>query len=195
MTFDSFFSILRIINSTPYGPWTYQKVCVVLSRFRHKICMRFSTTWYKQIVGIPMGTIYSPSPLLQIVSVLLRTRCVMLSLSHESQIDWNDVFNSKSGYLCALSNLDNNYFEQILNKAHTEELQLDKSKICYTEGLILDLNVKCINILWHNHHLNLWQSEWLLFWHYNFTFWDGVPRATSCDVWMSYIIQGPVVQS
>ena len=119
----------------------------------------------------------------------------MLSLSHESQIDWNDVFNSKSGNLCALSNLDNNYFEQILNKAHTEELQLDKSNICYTEGPILDLNVKCINILWHNQHLNLWQSEWLLFWHYNFTFRNGVPRAISCDVWMSYIIQGPVVQS
>ena len=50
----------------------------------------------------------------------------MKSLSPENQADIIEAFNSTSRYLDDLLNIDNIYFEQIVNRIYPAELQLNK---------------------------------------------------------------------
>ena len=63
----------------------------------------------------------------------------MDSLNHDNQADVIDAFNSTSGYLDDLLNIDNPYFEGMVNQIYPSELQLNKANISDTEAPFLDL--------------------------------------------------------
>ena len=69
----------------------------------------------------------------------------MKSLSHENQADIIEAFNSTSKYLDDLLNIDNIYFEQMVNRIYPAELQLDKANSSDTEAPFLDLNLSISN--------------------------------------------------
>ena len=54
-------------------------------------------------------------------------RDFMLSLSDNNQTDIIEVFNSTSRYLEDLLNIDNPYFEQMVDQIYPTELQLNKA--------------------------------------------------------------------
>ena len=85
------------------------------------IYIRFGTKLYRKIVGIPMGT-----------------NC---ALSNDNQADIIKAFNSTSRYLDNLLNMDNPYFEGMVNQIYPHELQLNKANTSDTEAPFLDLHL------------------------------------------------------
>ena len=68
----------------------------------------------------------------------------MKSLSRENQADIIEAFNSTSRYLDDLLNIDNIYFDQMMDRIYPTELQLNRAKPSDTEAPFLDLNL-CIS--------------------------------------------------
>ena len=59
----------------------------------------------------------------------------MKSLSRKLQADIIEAFNSTSRYIDDLFNIDNIYFDQMLNRIYPTELQLNKASSSNTEAL------------------------------------------------------------
>ena len=68
----------------------------------------------------------------------------MKSLSHENQADITESFNSTSRYLDDLLNIDNIYFDEIVDRLYPTELQLNRANSSDTEAPFLVLNL-CIS--------------------------------------------------
>ena len=65
----------------------------------------------------------------------------MLSLSEDNQSDVIEAFHSTSRYLDDLLNIDNNFFDSIVNRIYPSELQLTKTNVSDTEASFLDLHL------------------------------------------------------
>ena len=63
----------------------------------------------------------------------------MASLSNNKEADIIQAFNSTSGYLDDLLNIDNLYFKVMVGRLYPHELQLNKSNASDTEALFLYL--------------------------------------------------------
>ena len=106
-----------------YNLWSCQNVCETLDYPLDNIFIRFGTKLYRQIIGIPMGTICAP--LVADLFLFCYERDFMKSPSSENQADIIEAFNSNSGYLDDLLNIDNIYFEQMVNRIYPAERQLN----------------------------------------------------------------------
>ena len=58
----------------------------------------------------------------------------MKSLSRENQADIIEAFNSTSRYLNNLLNIDNMYFDQMVDRIYPRELQLNRANSSDTEA-------------------------------------------------------------
>ena len=65
----------------------------------------------------------------------------MLSLSEDNQSDGIEAFNYTSRYLVDLLNIDNNFFDNMVNGIYPSELQLNKTNVSDTEASFLDLHL------------------------------------------------------
>ena len=65
----------------------------------------------------------------------------MLSLSEDTQSDVIEAFNSTSRYLDGLLNIDNNFFDSMVNHIYPSELQLKKTNVSDTEASFLYLHL------------------------------------------------------
>ena len=65
----------------------------------------------------------------------------MLSLSEDNQSDVIEAFNSTSRYQDDLLNIDNNFFDSMVNRIYPSELQLNKANVSDTEASFLDLHL------------------------------------------------------
>ena len=72
-------------------------------------------------------------------------RDFMDSLNHDDQADVIEAFNSTSRYLDDLLNIDNPYFEGMVNQIYPPELQLNKTNISDTEAPFLDQHLSVAN--------------------------------------------------
>ena len=100
------------------------------------IYIRFGTKLYRQIFGIPMGT--NCAPLVDDLFLFCYERNFMKDLSSDNQADVMKAFNSR--YLDDFLNIDNPYFEGMVNQIYPPELQLNKANTSYTEAPCLDLH-------------------------------------------------------
>ena len=98
---------------------------------------------YRQIVGIPMGT--KCAPLVADLFLYCYERDFMDNLNHDNQADVIEAFNSTSRYLDDLLNIDNPYFEGMVNQIYPPELQLNKANTTDTEAAFLDLHLSFAN--------------------------------------------------
>ena len=105
------------------------------------IYIRFGTKLYRQIVGIPMGT--NCAPLVADLFLFCHERDFMKDLSSDNQADVIKAFNSTSRYLDDLLNIDNPYFEGMVNQISPSQLQLNKANTSDTEAAFLDLHRLC----------------------------------------------------
>ena len=58
----------------------------------------------------------------------------MLSLSEDNQSEVIEAFNSTSRYLDDLLNIDNNFFDSMVDHIYPPELQLNKANVSDTEA-------------------------------------------------------------
>ena len=133
---NAFFTSDAVRN---YNLRSYQKVCEALTFLLDNIYIRFGSKLYRQIVGIPMGT--NCAPLGADLFLFCYERDFMLSLSEDNQSDVIEAFNSTSRYLDDLLNIDNNFFDSMVNRIYPSELQLNKANVSDTEASFLDLHL------------------------------------------------------
>ena len=97
----------------------------------------------RQIVGIPMGT--NCAPLVADLFLFCYEIDFMKNLSSDNQADVIKAFNLTSRYLDDLLNIDNPYFEGMVNQIYPPELQLNKANTSDTEAPFLDLHLSISN--------------------------------------------------
>ena len=110
---------------TGYHLLSCHNVCDALSFLLDNIYIRFGTKLYRQIVGIPMGT--DCAPFVADLFLFCYERDFMKNLSSDNQADVIKSFNLMSRYLDDLLNIDNPYFEGMVNQIYPPELQLNKA--------------------------------------------------------------------
>ena len=175
-----------------YNLWSCQKVCEALTFFLDNIYIRFGSKLYRQIVGIPMGT--NCAPLVADQFLFCYERDFMLSLSEDNQSGVIEAFNSTSRYLDDLLNIDNNFFDSIVNRIYPSELQLNKANVSYAEASFLDLHLSISDGFVKTKIYD--KRDDFDFDIVNFPFLDGdVPRSASYGVYISQLIRCARVSS
>ena len=112
----------------------------------------------------------------------------MNSLNHDNQADVIEAFNSTSRYLDDLLNIDNSYFEGIVNQIYPPELQLNKAHTTDTEAPFLDLHLSIANGFVSSKICD--KRDDFDFDKINLSFLDGdVPRHASYGVYISQLIR------
>ena len=101
------------------------------------IYVRFGIKLYRQIVGISMGK--NCAPLAAVLFLFCYERDFMKDLSSDDQADVIKAFNSTSRYLDNLLNINNPYFEVMVNQIYPSELQLNKANTSDAETPFLAL--------------------------------------------------------
>ena len=101
-------------DQSRYTLWSCQNVCDALSYLLNNIYSRFGTNLYRQIVEIPMGT--NCAPVVADLFLYCYEIYFMDSLNHDNQADVIEAFNSTSRYPDDLLNIDNPYFEGMVNQ-------------------------------------------------------------------------------
>ena len=161
-------------------------VCDALSYLLDNIYIRFGTKLYRQIFGIPMGT--NCTLLVADLFVYCYERDFMDSFNHDNQADVIEAFNSTSRYLDDLFNIDNPYFEGMVNQIYPPELQLNKANTTNTEAPFLDLHISIANGFVSS-KIYIKRDDFG-FDIVNFPFLDGdVPRRASYGVYISQLIR------
>ena len=97
-------------------------MCEALIYLLDNIYIRFGTKLYRQIVGIPMGT--NCAPLVADLFLFCYERDFMTSLSDVKQAEIIEAFKSTTRYPGDLLNIENPYFEGMVNRIYQPELQL-----------------------------------------------------------------------
>ena len=168
--------------------WSCQKVCDALVYLLDNIFIRFGIKPNRQTIGISMGT--NCAPLVADLFLFCYERDFMKSLSRENQADIIEAFNSTSRYLDDLLNIDNIYFDQMVDRIYPIELQLNRANSSDTEAPFLDLNLHvCISNGTVSTKIYDKRDDFD-FDIVNFPFLDGdVPRRTSYGVYISQLIR------
>ena len=84
-------------------------------------------------------------PLVADLFLFCYERDFMLSLSEDNQSDVIEAFNSNSRYLDDLLNIDNNFFDSMVNRIYPSELLLNEAKVSDTETSFLDLHLSILS--------------------------------------------------
>ena len=126
-----------------YNLWSCQNVCDALSFLLDNTYIRFDTKLYRQIVGIPTCT--NCAPLVAHLFLFCYKRDFMKDLFYVNQAVIIKAFRSTPRYLDDLRNIDNPYFEGMVNQIYLPELQLNKANTSDTEVAFLDLHLLISN--------------------------------------------------
>ena len=167
---------------------------MVLSKHREalvylldNIFITFGTKVYRQTIeyiGSPMGT--NCAPFVADLFLFCYERFFMKFLSREIQAEVIEALNSTSRYLDDLLNIDNIYFEHMVDRIYPAELQLNKTNSSETETAFLDLNLLTSNGTVSTNIYDKRNDFDIV----NFPFLDGdVPRRTSYGVYISQLIR------
>ena len=133
-----------------------------------------------------MGT--NCAPLVADLFLFCYERDFMKSLSRENQTDIIVAFSSTFRYLYNLLNIDNIYFDQMVDRIYSNDFQLNKAHSSDTKVPFLDLNL-CISNGTVSTKIYDKRDEFDLD-IVNFPFLDGdVPRRTSYGVYISQLIR------
>ena len=81
------------------------------------------------------------APLVADLFLFCYERDFMLSFSEDNQSDVIEAFNSTSWYLDDLLNIDNDFFDSMVNRVNPLELQLNKVNVSDTDAPFLDLHL------------------------------------------------------
>ena len=118
----------------------------------------------------------------------------MLFLSKDNQSDIFEAFSSTSRYLDDLLNIDNDFFDSMVNRIYPSELQLNKANMSDTKTSFLDLHLSISDDFVKTKIYD--KRDDFYFDIVNFPFLDGdVPRSMSYGVYISQLIRFARVSS
>ena len=161
------------------GLWSCRGVCEALIYLLDDIYIRFGAKLCKQIVGIPVGA--GCAPLVADLFLFCYERDFMTSLSDVKQAGVVEAFGD-------LLNVDNPYFEGMVNRIYPPELQLNKANTADTEAPFLDLHLSISNGFVSSKICD--KRGDFGFGVVSFPFLDGgVPRSASCGVCVSRLVR------
>ena len=161
-------------------------MCEALTCLLDNIYIRFGSKLYRQIVGIPMGT--NCAPLVADLFLFCYEKDFMLSLSDDNQSEVIKAFHSTSQYLDDLLNIDNYFFDSMVNHIYSSELQLNKANVSENEASFLDLHLFISDGFVKTNIFD--KRELFDFDTNNFPFLYGdVPRSTTYRVYISQFIR------
>ena len=123
--------------------WSCQNVCEALIYLLDDVCIGFSAGLCRQVVGVPMGAGCAP-----LVASLFLFCCggdFMASLSDVGRAEIVGAFESASGCLDDLLNIDGPCFGGVVGRVYPPELQLNKAGASDTEAPFLDLHLSISN--------------------------------------------------
>ena len=133
-----------------------------------------------------MGT--NCAPLVADLFLFCYEKDSMTSLSDVKQTEIIEAFKSTSRYPNDLLNIDNRYFEGMVNRIYPPEQQLNKANTADTEAPIFDLHLSISNRFVSSKIYD--KCDYFDFDIVNFPFFDGdVPRSTSYGVYISQLIR------
>ena len=162
------------------------RVCEALAFLLDGVCVGFGSGLCGRIVGIPMGT--NCAPLVADLFLFCYERDFVLSLSEGSQSSVIEAFNSASRCLDDLLNIDNNFFDSMVNRIYPSELQLYKANASDAEASFLDLHLSISDGFVRTGVYD--KRDDFDFDIVNFPFLDGdVPRSASYGVYISQLIR------
>ena len=134
------------------------------------------------------------APLVADLFLFCNEKEFMLSLSDDNRSEVIEAFNSTSRYLDDLLNIDNNFFDSMVNHIYPPEPQLNKVNVSHTEASYLILNLSIPDGFVKTKIYNKRDDFDLDI--VNFPFLDGaVPRSTSYGVYISQLIRFSRVSS
>ena len=164
--------------------------CEALNFLLDNIYIRSGSKLYRKIVDIPMVT--NCGLLVADLFLFCYERDFMLSLSEDNHSDVIEAFNSTSRYLEDLLNIDNNFFDSMVNCIYLSELQLTKANVSDTEASFLDLHLSTSDGFVKTKMYDKRDDFDIM----NFPFLDGdVPRSTSYGVYISQLFRFATVPS
>ena len=108
---------------------------LLYTRILDNIHIRFCNKLYRQIAGF--FNVYKLCPTC--------SRFLFCNFSDDNRADIIEAFNSTSRYLDTLLNINNPYFEGMVNKIYPLELQLNKANASDTDAPFLDLHLSVSN--------------------------------------------------
>ena len=139
-----------------------------------------------------MGT--NCAPLVADLFLFCYERDFMMSLSDVKQAEIIKAFKSTSRYLDDLLNIDNPYFEGMVNCIYPPEQQLNNANTSDTKAPFLNLHLSISNGFFSSKIYN--KRDDIDFDIVNFPFLDGdVPRSSSYGVYISQLIRFARVSS
>ena len=139
-----------------------------------------------------MGT--NCAPLVADLFLFCYERDFMLSLSEDNQSGVIEAFNSTSRYLDDLLNIDNNFFDSMVNRIYPSELQLNKANVSDADASFLDLHLSISDGFVKTKIYD--KRDDFDFDIVNFPFLDSdVPRSASYGVYISQLIRFARVSS
>ena len=139
-----------------------------------------------------MGT--NCAPLVADLFLFCYERDFMLSLSDDNQSEIIEALNSTSRYLDDLLNIDNTFFDSMVNHIYPSEVQFNKANVSDTEASFLDLHLSISDGFFKTKVFD--KRDDFDFDIMNFPFRDGdVPRSTSYGVYISPLIRFARVSS
>ena len=128
------------------------------------------------------------APLVADVFLFCYERDYMMSLSDDKQADTIDAFNTISGYLDDILNINNVYFDNMVSQIYLSELQLSKANTSDNEAAFYNLHLLISNDIVSTKIYD--KRDDFEFETVNFPFFDGdVPRYTSYGVFFSQLIR------
>ena len=152
------------------------------------IYIRFGTKFYRQNADIPLGI--NRVPLVADLFLFCFERDLIKYLSNANQADIIKALNSTSRYLDDLLNIDNPYFEGMVNQIYPPELQLNKSNTLGTEAPFLDLHLSISNGFVSSRYFDKRDEIDFDIHVVNFPFLDGdVPRRPPYGVYISHLMR------
>ena len=86
------------------------------------------------------------APLIADLFLFCYERDFMLSLSEDNQSGVIEAFNSTSRYLDDLLNIDNNFFDSMVNRIYPSELQLNPSELQLNKANVSDAEASFLDL-------------------------------------------------
>ena len=111
--------------------WSCQKVCEALTFLLDNIYIRFGSKLYRHIAGIRMCTYCAP--LVADIFLFCYWKYFMLSFSEDNHLKLLKLSILLLGTWMAI-NIDNNFFDSMVNHIYPSKLQLNKANVSDTES-------------------------------------------------------------
>ena len=161
-------------------------MCDALTFLLDGVFVRFGTGLCGRVVGVPVGT--NCAPLVADLFLFCYEGDFVMSLSGGGRPDVIDAFNTASGCLDGVLDIDNVYFENMVSQIYPSGLQLGGADASGAEATFLDLRLSISNGIVSAEIYD--KRDDFDFEIVNFPFLDGdVPRSASCGVCVSRLVR------